>query len=112
MAYHQPFQITGFHSCDKEVGLKVLNGREPLDASTNDWDWLGEGIYFWEQNPVRALEYAEESAVGIQYNRKRIRTPFVIGAIIELGHCLNLVEPTSLQIVKQAFESLKQAHER
>lgn len=30
MAYHQPFQVIGFHSCDKEVGIKVLNGE--LDA--------------------------------------------------------------------------------
>lgn len=59
---------------------------------------------------MRALEYAEESAAGVQYNRHRIRNPFVIGAIIDLGNCLNLVEPTSLKIVKQAYESLKEAH--
>lgn len=112
MAYHQPFQITGFHSCDREVGLAVLNGKDVLKPSINDWDWLGEGIYFWEQNPLRALEYAEESAVRLQYNKKPINNPFVIGAIIELGNCLNLIEPTSLQIVKQAYESLKETHKR
>jgi hypothetical protein len=112
MAYHQPFQITGFHSCDKVVGLEVLNGRSFLTPSVNDWDWLGEGVYFWEQNPLRALEYAEESAIGLQHNKKPITTPFVIGAIIELGNCLNLTEPTSLQIVKQAHDSLKEAHLR
>jgi len=112
MAYHQPFQITGFHSCDREVGLSVLNGKDIIKSSSNDWDWLGEGIYFWEQNPVRALEYAEESAIGLQHNKTRIRNPFVIGAIIELGNCLNLIEPTSLQIVKQAYNSLKEAHNK
>lgn len=107
MAYHQPFQITGFHSCDREVGLRVLNGEDQLIASENVWDWLGPGIYFWEQNPARALEYAIEVAAGRQKNKIQIKTPFVIGAIIELGHCLNLVEPKSINIVKEAHESLE-----
>jgi hypothetical protein len=91
LAYHQPFQITGFHSCDREVGLRVLNGKDQLILSDNAWDWLGSGIYFWEQNPARALEYAIDSAEGRQKNKVAIKTPFVIGAIIELGNCLNLL---------------------
>jgi hypothetical protein len=69
LTYYQPFQITGFHSCDKEVGLKILNGQDRLIASDNEWDWLGPGVYFWEQNPGRALEYAIESARGRQKNK-------------------------------------------
>lgn len=37
----------------------------------------------------------------------RIYTPFVIGAIIELGNCLNLIEPDSISIVNEAYEELK-----
>ena len=65
-----------------------------------------EGIYFWEQNPGRALLYAEESAAGKQKNKVQIKTPFVMGAIIELGNCLNLLEPVSIQIVKDAHDAL------
>lgn len=109
MSYHQPFQITAFHSCDREIGLKVLNAKETLMPSNNLWDWLGPGVYFWEQNPGRALEYAKECAVGKQKNKIRIKTPFVIGAIIELGNCLNLLEPLSLNIVKEAHSGLEKA---
>ena len=83
MAYHQPFQINGFHSCDREMGLRILNGDQSA-ASTNEWDWLGPGVYFCEQNPALALEYAIDSANNKQKNKVRIATPFVIGAIIEL----------------------------
>lgn len=107
MAYHQPFQITGFHSCDREVGLRILNGEDQLILSDNAWDWLGPGVYFWEQNPARALEYAIDSANGKQKNKTPIKTPFVIGAIIELGNCLNLIEPKSINIVKEAHTSLE-----
>lgn len=98
MAHHRPFQVMGFHSCDKSVGIKVLNGEIQLKPSTNPWDWLGDGIYFWEQNPERALQYAIESSQHVQFNKTPIEVPFVIGAIIELGNCLNLVEPESLSI--------------
>ncbi len=107
MPYHQPFTVTGFHSCDKEVGLKVLNGQDELKSSNNPWDWLGEGIYFWEQNPGRALEYAIESAQHKQFNKIPIDTPFVLGANIELGNCLNLVESNSIEILRAAYNGLE-----
>jgi hypothetical protein len=37
-----PSVVLGFHSCDKETGLKVINGEEHLKPSTNDYDWLGQ----------------------------------------------------------------------
>ena len=86
MAYHQPFQITGFHSCDREVGLKIINGKDQLVKSENTWDWLGPGVYFWEQNPQRALQYAKDCANGKQKNNGNTKNPFVLGAIIELGN--------------------------
>ncbi|HEV8083655.1 MAG TPA: hypothetical protein VGP55_10655 [Chitinophagaceae bacterium] len=111
MSLHSPFNVTGFHSCDKKVGLKVLNGQEELIASQNSWDWLGEGIYFWEQDPVRALSYAIESSQRKQFNRIPIKIPFVVGAIINLGNCLNLVESESLQILTVAYRGLKKVME-
>jgi len=104
---YQPFTVIGFHSCDQEVGLRVLKGKDELLPSENSWDWLGSGIYFWEQNPLRELEYAEESAQRKQFNKKPVNTPFVLGAIIDLGNCLNLVESGSLKILSTAFESLR-----
>jgi len=109
LAFHQPFEITAFHSCDRTVGLRILNGEDDLIASENEWDWLGPGIYFWEQNPGRALEYAVECAAGWQKNKTRIKTPFVIGAIVELGNCLNLLEPGSIDMVKKAHEWFKES---
>lgn len=45
--------IIGFHGCDRSVVDKVINGKDNLIASTNDYDWLGNGIYFWENNEER-----------------------------------------------------------
>jgi hypothetical protein len=111
MSYHQPYQITGFHGCDKSIGLKVLNGEENLKLSTNKWDWLADGIYFWEQNPYRALDYAIDCANGAQVHKGKIKTPFVIGANIALGNCLNLVEPRAVEAVEKAYADLKLVYE-
>jgi hypothetical protein len=106
LSYYQPFQITGFHSCDRDLGMRLLNGSDELRASGNPWDWLGPGIYFWEYNPQRALIYAVEAAQKQQKFSGKIKTPFIVGAIVELGKCLNLIEPNSINIVKEAHTQL------
>ena len=103
--------IIGYHSCDKELGLRLINGTDELKPSNNTWDWLGEGIYFWEDDPARALQYATENAAGKQKNQKPATTPFVVGAVIDLGKCLNLVEIESLEILKEAHEGLSKLME-
>jgi hypothetical protein len=110
LARNHPFQILGYHSCDRDTGLKVLNGIEPLIPSHNPTDWLGHGTYFWEQDPKRALNYAIEVANGKQWNKKKITAPFVLGAIIELGNCLNLVESQSFAILDEAYKGLIQVY--
>lgn len=47
---NRPNLAIGFHGCDQSVVDKVIAGKENLLASTNDYDWLGSGIYFWENN--------------------------------------------------------------
>jgi len=100
--------IIGYHSCDKELGLRLINGQDDLKPSTNTWDWLGEGIYFWEDDPYRALQYALENAEGKQKNAAPAKIPFVVGAVIDLGKCLNLVEIESLAILSEAHKGLSQ----
>ena len=74
--------VLGFHGCDQSVADKVLNSHsEHLKPSENDYDWLGSGIYFWLNDPVRALEWAKEAQA---INPNNIKKPAVIGAILDL----------------------------
>jgi len=101
-----PNFVLGFHGCDKNIGEDILAGRSKLLPSENSYDWLGHGIYFWENNPQRALDYANLIKNNPERNKKRINEPFVIGAIIDLGRCLNLMETKSIEILKQGYNSL------
>lgn len=100
---YQPSFVLGFHGCDKKIGEAILRGKEPhLKPSEKDHDWLGHGIYFWEGNPSRAQAWAlHRQADG------KIETPFVLGAIIDLRHCLDLFDHDALEQVKDAFSELE-----
>lgn len=96
-----PNFVFGFHGCDKSVYDEVISRGGILNPSENDYDWLGHGVYFWEGNLQRAYEFAEE-----QKGRNKIRDVAVIGAVLDLGYCLNLMNSESLEIVKKGYETL------
>lgn len=106
-----PHFVLGFHGCDRDVAEKILHGeKEHLKHSQNDYDWLGNGIYFWENNPERALQYAHQLKKHPVRGKAIIKHVAVIGAIINLGNCLNLLESESLQTLKASYNILVQSH--
>jgi hypothetical protein len=95
-----PRVVFGYHGCDESVVEVVLNGGT-LRPSTNAWDWLGHGIYFWEESPARALRWAEEMR---RMPGSLVRRPAVVGAIIDLGNCLNVADPVSGELIRAAYD--------
>ena len=63
-----PNLIIGFHGCDTNTYENVIYKHERLHASHNSYDWLGSGIYFWENSLNRAQEWA--ASYCERYNRK------------------------------------------
>lgn len=99
-----PQYVLGFHGCEKSVRDKVLNSdHESLKVSDNDYDWLGSGIYFWLNDPIRALEWANRTDKA---GKKILKEPAVIGAIIDLKTCLNLSEYECIQTLKLGYDLL------
>jgi hypothetical protein len=82
-------------------------------GSENDFDWLGGGIYFWENSPSRALQYAQELRDRPRRRRgPRVKTPAVVGAVIEIGYCLNLMDAEFLSLMREAYDDLAVLHAR
>jgi hypothetical protein len=96
--------VLGYHGCDRSFGERLLSGEASFRKSKNVYDWLGDGIYFWENNPKRALEWAQEP-----HNKKKIKEPFAVGAVIDLGNCLDLTESASIALVKEAHKGFCEA---
>ncbi len=98
--------VLAFHGCDIKVRDKVIAGSEQLKKSTNSYDWLGNGIYFWENSPARALDFSEELKKHSKKRTQKIETPAVLGAIIDLKHCFDLTEFKNLKILKSGYDNL------
>lgn len=98
--------VLGYHGCDEEVGKKALAGKTDLIQSDRAYDWLGPGAYFWEGDPRRSLEWAEWKVARGDYSR-----PFVIGAVIDLGNCLDLLVRENIELLRSAYEGLVAVNE-
>lgn len=99
-----PNWVLGFHGTDEDTVNSILNsGSKHLSASENNYDWLGGGIYFWENDPKRALEFAVER---MKWKNITDKKPAVIGAVIDLGLCLNLFDQPALLEVRKARDEM------
>ena len=103
-----PTWTLGYHGCDRSVAEALLAGRTILQVSRNDYDWLGTGIYFWERDAPRALAWAEFVKTHPEFSATGIQEPAVVGAVIDLGYCLDLLESESIRLVKEAYGKLSQ----
>jgi hypothetical protein len=95
--------IVAYHGCERETRDQVLMGTESLKPSKKAYDWLGNGIYFWEHGVDRAKDWAET-----RYG-KGLREPAVLGALIQLGNCFDLLDTNYTRTLKLSwprFETL------
>lgn len=100
-----PSWVLGFHGTYEDIVQKALNDpKSHLRMSDNKYDWLGKGVYFWENDPVRAAQFIQEK---MERERVTDRQPAVIGAVIDLGLCLNLFDQPALQELAEAHKQLQ-----
>jgi hypothetical protein len=107
----EPFAriVIGYHGCTQGYGHDLLLGTKPLHEwrpSGNDWDWLGHGIYFWEHSPERASRWAKEKYAS------RGDVPMVLGAVIQLGRCFDLLNEAITAVLAQNYQELAQSFDK
>ncbi len=78
--------VIAYHGCDADTAERLLAG-EPFKPSVNDFDWLGQGIYFWEYGADRALRFAKD-----QHGRGKVAKPAIVGALLQLGNSFDLLD--------------------
>lgn len=101
MYNQRPNLIIGFHGCDESTREQLLLNPNKYKASKEKHDWLGHGIYFWENNYERALEWAKDKK-----QRGTLKNPAVVGAVIQLGNCCDLTDKASIDIVKSYHKTM------
>ncbi|MGO8671139.1 MAG: hypothetical protein ACLQVD_07240 [Capsulimonadaceae bacterium] len=97
-----PLSVIGYHGCHVDAANLIVAGTK-FRPSENGYDWLGAGIYFWEDAPSRAAEWA----------RKRFGdSGAVLEAMISLGHCLNLLDTTHFDKMAESHQKLLTGYKR
>jgi hypothetical protein len=69
--------------------------------SAKDYDWLGSGMYFWLDSPMRAYDWAKQTRP-----KRSTSEPSLVGAFINLGLCLNLMDFGVIDELRQSFSYL------
>src|SRR5438045_3408764 len=100
--HHSLGRVVAYHGCDIKIAKKLLCNDLQIAESENDYDWLGEGAYFWIDSAQRGIEWAIWKA-----ERGEIEQPCVVGAFIHLGLCLSLADFGVMEDVHKAYERLK-----
>ena len=95
--------VLGYHGCDAATAQKAAADGVSILQSDKDYDWLGPGAYFWEADPVRALEWARWKVSRGEYAQAS-----VVGAVIDLRNCLDLVSREDLELFRSAHASFSQ----
>lgn len=98
----RPGLLIGFHGCDKSRQQELLISSSTMPVSEEPFDWLGHGMYFWENNADRALEWAKNKE-----NKGSIKEAAVIGAVIDLGYCCDLLDASFIKMVALYFDLMK-----
>jgi hypothetical protein len=90
--------VLAYHGCDAAVAARLLAG-ESFQTSENDYDWLGRGVYFWEYGEDRAFRFAQE-----QQRRGKVQTPAIVGALIQLRNCFDLMDTRFMDDLAAGYE--------
>ena len=75
---------------------------EAIKPSDKRHDWLGPGAYFWEADPHRALEFAQERVGVVPGGYEKAA---VIGAVIDLGNCLDMSNRENVELFRAYHQS-------
>jgi hypothetical protein len=102
----RPNFIIGFHGCEESDRDKLINFPNKILISKNPYDWLGNGMYFWENNYTRAKLWAEEKKQS-----GKIKKPSVLGAVIHLGYCCDFLDSKYIQLIQHYYTSFKDLSE-
>lgn len=101
-----PGLILGYHGCSASLARAVLSGKERhLMPSTSELEWLGDGVYCWEDSYSRALEWAKQRL-------PRGRKPAVVGVLIKPGNCLDLLDSVEIDMLKDFAANMERLYKR
>jgi hypothetical protein len=95
-----PSIVRGYHGTTLPAAEKIVRDRT-LSRRVEPYHWLGQGIYFWENAPVRAWAWALYKA------RTTGDAPAIVSANIVMRNCLDLLDIDGWRFLIDAYQLLR-----
>lgn len=95
--YYRNTTVFGFHGCHKDIKVDLLSGNKKFNISRKPYDWLGAGVYFWENDEIRAGDWARDRFGA---------DAAVIGAKINLSDCFDISNSYSRRVLMNTHAHL------
>ena len=86
--------VIGYHGTSIPAARAIRD--EGFRISVNRYDWLGDGVYFFQEAPQRAWDWASE-----RYGNEAA----VVGARIRTAECINLLDTGWNSFMANAYDS-------
>jgi hypothetical protein len=90
----EPVRIYGYHGTSREAANRII--QQGFRESTNDYDWLGTGVYFFQDAPMRAPAWATELYPD---------DPAVIRSLIRLENCIDLLDLNWFPLIRNVYNA-------
>lgn len=101
--------VLAYHGCDESIRDLLVSGElAHLDPSSNRYDWLGEGVYFFENDPKRAMLFAEAASENPKkkFTAKPIVTPAIVGVVLRVNRWLDMTMQAGIADFQTAYAAL------
>jgi hypothetical protein len=100
--------VVAYHGCDESTRDDLIAGRTKLRPSKNPYDWLGNGVYFFEGDWRRALKFATASwdRPDEKLTRHPIIAPAVVGAVLRVGHWLDMSTQDGIDEFARTYDAM------
>lgn len=93
--YHRT--VIAYHGTTMEAAERLVAGDGFLQ-SDEDNEWFGTGIYFWEHAFQQAWLWAKK--------KKSQTKPAVVGAVIRLGSCFDLLDSENVATLREYHDKM------
>lgn len=84
--------VIGYHGTSTAAAEAIMS--EGFKPSQNEYDWLGDGVYFFQEAPKRALQWAEQRYTA---------DAAVVGCELFLEDCMDLLDLGWASILADAY---------
>ncbi|WP_143392763.1 hypothetical protein [Fimbriiglobus ruber] len=103
-AQRAPRYVVGYHGCSRDFAESLRSKKVSVSEwaySEKSYEWLGKGVYFWEDAPGRAWQWAR-----IRFPKN----PAVVATTIKLGACVDLADTKFTGLLSGSFLDLKASY--